>query len=245
MGAGKNCIKYLLFSFNVVFWLKGLAAVGVGIWMLFDPGRYNEFLGKYTFTIPASILISAVLFVMCVGFCGCWGAIRENKCMLGTYFTMLLLIFCAEIAAGVLSFLYRDKIKAEITKESKNIIKSRYGTGNTDVDYAVDLVQEKLKCCGAVGPTDYGGPNLNEQSEWYKKQKIVKTRPESCCSTPSKCTSETDEAFVYTKGCIDELIVFTKDNLVIIGSVGIGFACLQLIGMCFACCMFFAVDEYL
>lgn len=52
--------------------------------MLFDPGRFNDFLGKYTFTIPASILIATGLFVTCVGFCGCWGAIRENKCMLGT-----------------------------------------------------------------------------------------------------------------------------------------------------------------
>jgi len=64
--------------------LAGLAAVGVGIWLLFDPGRFNEFLGKYTFTIPASILIATGLFVTLVGFCGCAGAIKENKCMLGT-----------------------------------------------------------------------------------------------------------------------------------------------------------------
>ena len=64
--------------------LAGLAAVGVGIWMLFDPGRFDEFLGKYTFVIPASILIAAGLFVVFVGFCGCVGAIKENKCLLGT-----------------------------------------------------------------------------------------------------------------------------------------------------------------
>ena len=52
--------------------------------MLFDPGRFDEFLGKYTFVIPASILIAAGLFVVFVGFCGCVGAIKENKCLLGT-----------------------------------------------------------------------------------------------------------------------------------------------------------------
>ncbi|XP_057289946.1 CD151 antigen-like [Hydractinia symbiolongicarpus] len=240
MGTGKLCIKYLLFSFNVVFWLAGLAAIGAGIWMLFDPGRFNDFLGKYTFTIPASILIATGLFVTCVGFCGCWGAIRENKCMLGTYFTMLLLIFCAEVAAGVLGFLYRDKIKDEVTSESQSVIQNKYGTGDKDIDYAVDTVQEKLECCGANGYGDY-----TPSSKWYlNRGSAIYYVPPSCCSTQSKCLKTTDTNVVYTKGCIDELVKYTKDNMMILGGIGIGLACVQLLGMCFACCLFFAIDDY-
>lgn len=240
MGAGKTCIKYLLFSFNIVFWLAGLAAVGVGIWMIFDPGRFNEFLGKYTFTIPASILIATGLFVTFVGFCGCWGAIRENKCMLGTYFTMLLLVFCAEVAAGVLGFLYRDKIQDEVTNEARLVIQTKYGMGDTDIDHAVDLLQEKLECCGAKNNGDYA------TSKW--KTEVIKNSdkyvPESCCSDSTKCITSTQEALVYKVGCIDELITYSKDNLMILGGIGIGLACVQLLGMCFACCLFFAIEDY-
>lgn len=61
--------------------------------MYFDPGRYDSFLGKYKFTIPAAIFIAAGLFVCVVGFCGCWGAIHESKCMLGTVSKMIACSF--------------------------------------------------------------------------------------------------------------------------------------------------------
>lgn len=157
MTSPKKCVKMLLFAFNVVFMLSGFAAVGSGIWMLFDPGRFDKFLGSYQFLYPASILIASGLFVMFVSFCGCCGAIKENKCMLGTYFTMLLLIFCAEVAAGVLGFLFQRRIDSEVQTQANIIIKEKYGTGDRELDYAVDLLQEKLRCCGAVSKDDYIG----------------------------------------------------------------------------------------
>ena len=84
---------------------------------------------------------------------------------------MLLLVFCAEIAAGVLAFLYRDKVKMinsflilffliivsllilvcisiqiyeEITIESKQVIANKYGTGIVEIDYAVNLMQQEV-----------------------------------------------------------------------------------------------------
>ncbi|XP_066922869.1 tetraspanin-11-like isoform X2 [Clytia hemisphaerica] len=217
----KSCIKYLLFSFNVIFWLAGLAAVGVGIWLLFDPGRFNDFLGRYTFTIPASILIATGLFVCMVGFCGCAGAIKESKCLLGTYFTMLLIIFCAEIAAGVLGFLYRDKIKDEVTTEAQRVIEKEYGTGNSDIDHAVDILQEKLKCCGVKSATEY------ITSAW--KQTTNKSYPPSCCSNQQSCAISTPDnnQLVYLDGCLDKLTEYVKDNLMILGGIGVGLACIQ------------------
>lgn len=235
----KTCVKYTLFIFNVIFWLAGLAAVGVGIWLLFDPGRFNDFLGKYSFTIPASILIASGLFVCFVGFCGCAGAIRENKCMLGTYFSMLLLIFCAEIAAGVLGFLYRDKIKQEITAKSQSVILTKYGTGNTDIDHSVDILQEKMKCCGVKSSAEYA------TSEWGTLNQGKKFPP-SCCANQNKCVKSADNYNdAYSAGCLDKLTTFVKDNLMILGGIGVGLACIQVFGMCFACCMFFAIEDEL
>ena len=37
-----------------------------------------------------------------------------------------------------------SQIKDEVTQESKKVIKDEYGTGNIDIDHAVDLVQQKV-----------------------------------------------------------------------------------------------------
>ena len=52
--------------------------------MYIDPGSLNEFMGKYSFKIPAAILMGAGSIVMLTGFCGCLGAIRESRCLLGS-----------------------------------------------------------------------------------------------------------------------------------------------------------------
>ena len=78
-----------------------------------------------------------------------------HRCMLGTFFTMLLLIFCAQIAAGVLGFLFKSHIEAQVQQKAKEIVFMKYGTGDRKIDYAVDLLQEKLQCCGADKWEDY------------------------------------------------------------------------------------------
>lgn len=36
------------------------------------------------------------------------------------------------------------QIKDEVTSESQSVIQNKYGTGDKDIDYAVDTVQEKV-----------------------------------------------------------------------------------------------------
>ena len=62
-----------------------MGALGIGIWMYVDPGAsLNAFMGKYSFKIPSAILMGAGAIVMLTGFCGCAGAIRESRCLLGS-----------------------------------------------------------------------------------------------------------------------------------------------------------------
>lgn len=81
------------------------------------------------------ILIGAGSLVMLVGFFGCCGAVRESQCLLGSvsaykqihciyyyvifsphlwfllqFFACLLIIFGAEVAAGVFGFLNKEKV---------------------------------------------------------------------------------------------------------------------------------------
>ncbi|TSP79441.1 Tetraspanin-2 [Bagarius yarrelli] len=66
------------------------------------------------------ILITAGGLMMLVGFFGCCGAVRESQCLLGSFFACLLIIFAAEVAAGVFGFLNKDTLNCCGTAESQS-----------------------------------------------------------------------------------------------------------------------------
>uniref|UniRef100_A0A671LD41 CD9 antigen-like n=1 Tax=Sinocyclocheilus anshuiensis TaxID=1608454 RepID=A0A671LD41_9TELE len=113
---GMKCVKYLLFVFNFIFWLMGSLVLAVGLWLRLDTNTVSLLGegGPDTFFIGVYILIAAGGLVMLVGFFGCCGAVRESQCLLGLFFACLLVIFGAEVAAGVFGFLNKDEIIKEI-----------------------------------------------------------------------------------------------------------------------------------
>lgn len=140
-----KCVKYLLFVFNFTFWLMGSFVLAVGLWLRFDPETVSLLNGDKapeTFFIGVYILIGAGSLVMLVGFFGCCGAVQESQCLLGSFFACLLIIFGAEIAAGVFGFLNKDKIIEDV----QNFYTSAYSESNNST--MINSYQKVLNCCG-------------------------------------------------------------------------------------------------
>ncbi|XP_040193321.1 tetraspanin-2 isoform X1 [Rana temporaria] len=149
-----QCVKYLLLTFNLIFLLAGSAIVAVGLWILFT-GNIKElsegdeevyvffFAGLY-------VLVGAGALMMLIGFFGCCGAARESQCLLGAFFACLLVIFAAEVTAGVFAFLGKQKtiIDAQglYTKAYDDYIKNG-GRNETLQDF-----HTFAKCCGNADP---------------------------------------------------------------------------------------------
>uniref|UniRef100_A0A3Q0T721 CD9 molecule a n=1 Tax=Amphilophus citrinellus TaxID=61819 RepID=A0A3Q0T721_AMPCI len=113
LSGGETCIKYLMFAFNLVFWLAGTAVLAIGLWLRLDQKTKGLFEGPespYVFYTGVYILIGAGALMMVVGFLGCCGAIRESPCMLGLFFFFLLIIFAIEVAAGIWGFSNQSKV---------------------------------------------------------------------------------------------------------------------------------------
>lgn len=74
--------------------------------------------------VGAYILIGFGAFVFLVGFCGCCGAIRRSKCLLGLYILCLILVCAGELAAGIYVAVKRgsveDDLSAHLTETFNN-----------------------------------------------------------------------------------------------------------------------------
>ncbi|XP_078007010.1 tetraspanin-14 isoform X2 [Phascolarctos cinereus] len=76
--------KYLLFSYNIVFWLAGVVFLAVGLWAWSEKGVLSD-LTKVTRLhgvdpVVLVLIVGVVMFTL--GFAGCVGALRENICLL-------------------------------------------------------------------------------------------------------------------------------------------------------------------
>ncbi|KAK1152319.1 CD9 antigen-like [Acipenser oxyrinchus oxyrinchus] len=150
---GMKCVKYLLFIFNFIFWVVGSVVLAVGLWLRFDSTTTSIFAvesSPATFFIGVYILIGAGTLIMLVGFFGCCGAVRESQCLLGLFFSSILVIFAAEVAAGVFGFMNKDTIVNEI----KDVYTSAVDDFNRDYssNHTLTVFHEALKCCGNGTP---------------------------------------------------------------------------------------------
>ncbi|XP_053354040.1 tetraspanin-2a [Clarias gariepinus] len=112
-----KCVKYLLFFFNFIFWLAGSMVFAVGLWLRLDPSSVSLFQEEgapATFFYVTYIIIGIGATMMIVGFFGCCGAVKESQCLLALFFSSLLIILGAEVAAGVFGFLKKEEIIQEV-----------------------------------------------------------------------------------------------------------------------------------
>ncbi|XP_039615763.1 tetraspanin-5a isoform X2 [Polypterus senegalus] len=78
------CIKYFIFGFNIIFWLLGIAFLGIGLWAWNEKGVLSNIssitdLGGFD-PVWLFLVVGGVMFIL--GFAGCIGALRENTFLL-------------------------------------------------------------------------------------------------------------------------------------------------------------------
>ncbi|XP_064635733.1 CD151 antigen-like [Lineus longissimus] len=229
-------LKSVIVIFNVIFLLSGAALLGVGIWTLLAKSHYVGLLATATFTATTYVLIGTGCAVFVLGIIGFVGALKEKRVLLMVYAFFLMIIFLLEAVAGTLAFIYSATLHGEIIRTYNNTILTNYNMDPTGViTNSVDSLQTEFKCCGTTSFRDWRG------SKWMKDESLNKFGrkvPDSCCKTPSdRCAVRTHPSNIQYEGCIDKLEGHIKDHLFLIGCIGLGMCCLQIIGIIFACCL--------
>uniref|UniRef100_A0A8C6SVJ7 Tetraspanin n=1 Tax=Neogobius melanostomus TaxID=47308 RepID=A0A8C6SVJ7_9GOBI len=148
------CIKYFIFGFNILFWLLGMALVGIGLWLggvLSNISSITDLGGLDP--VWLFMVVGAVMFIL--GFAGCIGALRENTFLLN-FPCSLGIIFFLELTTGILAFVFKDWIKDQLNLFINNNIRAY--RDDIDLQNLIDFTQEYWECCGAFGADDW---NLN------------------------------------------------------------------------------------
>jgi len=232
MGESENkCIKYLMFIFNFLFWLSGLALIIIGSIIKAKYGdylSYGEDGSKFASVSVFIIIVGVIIFV--IGFLGCCGSIRENYCMITTFAILLGIIFILEIVAGALGFAYRKKVEDHISQSLDEAVQKYFNADQPGAKELLDWAQQEFKCCGRVNSTEYSNPGGN--STYCANGGVAS------CHSGDSCSGT-----LYTKGCEASFVDFVRHNLAVIGAVAIGVAFIQLLGIIFACCLMKSIKD--
>ncbi|XP_008413811.1 tetraspanin-1-like [Poecilia reticulata] len=228
----KGFLKVMMFIFNGGIFLAGAAILGVGIWVTVDSDSLMSLVEKVV-KLPDEIfklnyigymLIGVGAVLVIIGFLGCCGAIRESKCMLLTFFSLVLIIFIVEVAGGVVLFVFNDEVDEifnNLENDVRTDIQAHYGQ-DTEITEIWDSTMEQFRCCGYKNYTDfYGSPFNINGGDIY---------PPPCCSGKSPCIAPAAK-LLNIKGCFVKLVDLLEENSVIIAGVAIGVAALEIAAM--------------
>lgn len=238
-----RCVKFFFVLINLLITIIGLVVLGCALWLFFDTFHYlqvaqtNEEYYRGTY-----LLMGVGILMTVVGFLGCVGACRESPCMLGTFFTLVLLIIVAEIASIVWINMNRDKLRQELRDSISAAVKEDYGKVVPRTE-ALDVIQAQLQCCGGNGPRDWERSVYNDVDPSKSGVELgvsgiagavagavgIFKVPESCCTTDPEdaaCKASVKvplsgavTGVISQAGCGDALVQFLEEHVWVVISV--------------------------
>lgn len=190
------------------------------------------------FPVTTYLLVATGALIIVIGILGCLGACQENRCLLFTYAFFLLLIFLLEAVAGVLAYMYNGVIHDELTRNLNETMMTKYKF-DTGLTKAIDEMQQEFWCCGSNSFEDW------KHSDWLKNSKQETRKvPDSCCKSMSEmCAVRDHPSNINDLGCSTRLEQVTKESLILIGGIALGFCFIQLFGIIFSCCLIRKIKE--
>uniref|UniRef100_A0A671SDG2 Tetraspanin n=1 Tax=Sinocyclocheilus anshuiensis TaxID=1608454 RepID=A0A671SDG2_9TELE len=231
-----RAVKCTLFVFCYIFWVFSAVLIAVGIYA--KVAKESDVVDTLM-ADPALLLIIMGSLMFTITFFGCFGALRNISLLLNMFVGILLAILLLQVTAAVLGLLFSEKVQ-ERTEQlmMKAIVRYR---DDQDLENVIDFVQKKFKCCGGDSYLDWSKNmyfNASDQNPSLEACGV----PFSCCIRlknetvfNSMCGYETQKMkksvvsrLIYTSGCLDEIVWWGKQNLLLVGGMTLALLCIEV-----------------
>ncbi|KAL5006437.1 hypothetical protein ScPMuIL_015243 [Solemya velum] len=216
-------MKIVFVFCNFLFLAMGLAMIIVGCVLRISQFSVMAAIPNDEFQLATALMISSgvIVLIVCVaGFCGVW---MENQCILCLYFVCVLVIFAMELAAGIIGYIFRDKVNEKL---QQIMIEGLVDESKRD---AWHDIQKEFECCGIHNYTDWR--NVKEYADGTDI-------PESCCYGGCGLTGMDG---IHEEGCYDRFLDWIQKNTILIGVAGIVLGVLQILLMVVTLCLVFFI----
>ncbi|XP_070490862.1 CD151 antigen-like [Chironomus tepperi] len=239
-----NFIKYVLIIVDIVFFMSGTAVIALSVWTLLYKHQYVALLTSSSYQFCTYALLLAGIGAILSSIIGCCGVKRENRAIILIYIILLILVFLFELSAGTVAYIYERNVSDELNMTLSDTVKNNYAIDER-VTKAVDLMQQNFKCCGAVRFEEYN------ESLWIKSTRddLLVDRdgrvvPDSCCVTVTQlCGRSLHPSNIPYTGCIYKFTDFLREQLIILGSVGLGICVTKLFGIILGCSLYIKLKK--
>lgn len=91
-----------------------MAVLGFSVYIYLEPEAQDIILAsgqQHAVQIMLYALMGIGGITLVIALFGCCGAYHESQCLLGTYFTILIVIFATQVTGATLGYLYREEVR--------------------------------------------------------------------------------------------------------------------------------------
>ncbi|TKS78060.1 CD53 Cell surface glycoprotein [Collichthys lucidus] len=138
-----NCLKTVVTNLNFLCWLCGAFVVAFGEFQMIH-SKFASLITTFWPIYPANTLVVTGTIVTCVCYLGVLGGMRENRCMLITFFILLFILMLVELAMACVFLVYSREIDSYFEKDlmqSLEIYRHSSLEGNKTIRDDFDAVQ--------------------------------------------------------------------------------------------------------
>ncbi|NWW64025.1 TSN1 protein, partial [Ifrita kowaldi] len=239
-GAKMGCftfIKVMMILFNLAIFLSGGTLLGVGIWVKVDGESFLKIFGALSSSVLQVVNVSYLLIVigailLVIGFLGCYGAQKESKCLLMMFFSVVLIIFIAEVAAAVVALVFTGLAETLLTGLVTPLLKEKYGVNDT-FTHIWNATMTEVHCCGLNNYTDFNNSYFYETHGSYPRQ----------CFGVSPPLAHPHLRGCLLQGCFKQILEEIKTNAGVAGGVAAGIGALEIAAMAVSMYLYCRLDE--
>ncbi|KAK6186866.1 hypothetical protein SNE40_006131 [Patella caerulea] len=255
----RNCfvrsVKYTLYFFNVFFFILGVASIAVGIYVLIDQSRLSTMTKLDSdATNPGLLVNGGIIFIatgallVILSFIGCCGIMKEMKCVLALYVSLIGIIMLLQLTGFILVLVLRQQINESFEATLYQQLNTRYDNYYNSSDMftiAYDYAMVYFECCGIKNYTEF--KDRNRVSKWthFNSQLI----PAQCCKMDREmyftenipklkvmsCPTTLRESNI-NKSCYNDIEAWVIERVKMMVIVAGIIVCIQFVGLILTCC---------